>query len=548
MGYQTKPSADLTTWPKGIPYIIGNEGCERFSYYGMNAILYVYLVSMYATVGLEGDASGNLATSTIHLFKTGVYAFPLIGAIIADRFLGKYQTIIWLSLVYCLGHLVLAVTEGSLFGLQMGLLFIAIGSGGIKPCVSANVGDQFGKSNWHLVRKVYQMFYFIINFGSFFAVIFIPLLKEWFGFRVAFGVPGVLMFIATVVFWMGRKDFVHVPPSPGGKIGLVDSLSSILLLMSVGSLVFTVGQPGWIMASVSLTCLALGMWLFAARQRLQPDNGFLAVATFSVQEFTRVHILRAPALAQTTVMNQRSGPGILIKGVAGARIREKFGEEAVDGALAVIRVMTVFAMVTFFWSLFEQHSSSWIRQAIMMNLTLDLPLFGQVEILASQVPSMNPILVMLLIPFLNYAVYPVFEKMGIKATPLRRMTFGMGLASVAFAVVALLQLKIDGQPQHSVSVAWQLLPYILITLAEVLVSVTGLEFAYTQAPQRMKSTIMSFWLLTIAVGNMLVALTAKYSDLKLENFFWLFAFLMAIATCIFGMRAVFYHSKEYPQS
>lgn len=218
MKYQTKPSPDLTTWPKGVPYIIGNEGCERFSYYGMNAILYVYMVSLYAATGLGEEISGNMATSTIHLFKTGVYAFPMIGAILADRFLGKYNTIFWLSIVYCFGHLVLSLTEGTMWGLQLGLALIAIGSGGIKPCVSANVGDQFGKSNWHLVQKVYQMFYFIINFGSFFAVLIIPLLKEWYGFKVAFAVSGILMFIATIIFWMGRYKFVHVPANPGGKL------------------------------------------------------------------------------------------------------------------------------------------------------------------------------------------------------------------------------------------------------------------------------------------------------------------------------------------
>lgn len=548
MKFQTKPSADLSTWPKGIPYIIGNEGCERFSYYGMNAILYVYLISLLATTGLGEDATADLATSTIHLFKTGVYAFPLIGAILADRLLGKYNTIFWLSLVYCMGHLVLSLTEGSLWGLQMGLALIAVGSGGIKPCVSANVGDQFGKSNWHLVQKVYQMFYFIINFGSFFAVLLIPLLKEWFGFKVAFAVPGVLMFVATVIFWMGRYRFVHVPANPGGKIGLLDSASAIFMLMTIGSLMFTMEQPAWIMASVSLGCFSLGFWLFQIRQNLAADNGFMAVSLFAVQEFVKIHILRAPLLAQGAVSGQSSGPRIIIKGQAGARVRKQFGDEAVEGTKAVFRIVSIFLMVSIFWSLFEQHSSSWIRQAIMMDLHFDLPFIGSFTVLASQVPSMNPILVMLLIPFLNYAIYPVFDKLGIKTTPLRRMTIGMGLTAVAFATVALLQIKIDSQVENSVSVAWQLIPYILITLAEVLVSITGLEFAYTQAPQRMKSTVMSFWLLTVAVGNMLVALTAKYSELKLENFFWLFAFLMAIATCIFGMRAAFYTTKDYPQS
>src|SRR5206468_3436537 len=117
-------------------------------------------------IAKDAEAAANSVT---HLFFAGVFALPMIGAIIADRLLGKYRTILYLSLVYCGGHAVLSLFDDKLIGMYVGLALIAIGSGGIKPCVSANVGDQFGKANWHLVRVVYQIFYFSINFGSFFA-------------------------------------------------------------------------------------------------------------------------------------------------------------------------------------------------------------------------------------------------------------------------------------------------------------------------------------------------------------------------------------------
>ncbi len=106
--------------------------------------------------------------------------------------------------------------------MYVGLALIAMGSGGIKPCVSANVGDQFTEKNSGLVPKVFQIFYFIINFGSFFSTILTPILKDKYGPEVAFGVPGILMGVASVVFWLGRKRFVRVPPKPGGKPGLLD--------------------------------------------------------------------------------------------------------------------------------------------------------------------------------------------------------------------------------------------------------------------------------------------------------------------------------------
>src|SRR5688572_2489782 len=142
---RSAPDHEATGWPPGVPYIIGNEGCERFSFYGMRAILTLYLARelyvRHPTFGSDPDTYGQ---SHYHLFNAAVYAFPMIGAVIADRLFGKFQVILYLSLVYCLGHACLAVFEGNVWGFWMGLAFIALGAGGIKPCVSANVGDQFG--------------------------------------------------------------------------------------------------------------------------------------------------------------------------------------------------------------------------------------------------------------------------------------------------------------------------------------------------------------------------------------------------------------------
>lgn len=541
--YRQSPDHNLTGWPSGIKYIVGNEGCERFSYYGMNAILYIYCVSLYASSAINQDAAADMATSTVHLFKTGVYALPMIGAIIADRFLGKYNTILWLSWVYCLGHLVLSMTEGSTTGLVFGLALIAIGSGGIKPCVSANVGDQFGRSNWKYLEKVYQIFYFMINFGSFFAVWFIPLLQIWFGWSVAFAVPGVLMFIATIVFYMGRKEYVHVPAKPGGKLGMLDAASSVMLFLTFGSLFFTSSMPILVSLTVSALCFVLGIMIFSYRQRLEKDDGFLAVSFYMAREWLSDIFARRPVLV--TVSGR--GSGMKEMGKISQQARREFGEEAVEGFKAVLRIMSVFIMVSIFWALFDQHASSWIRQAEMMNRTVSLPLLGTVELLPSQIPSLNPVMVMILIPFWAIVMVPIFNKLGIVMSSLRKMTLGMLLASTSFVAVALIQAKIDSSAPNSVDILWQLIPYFLITLSEVLVSITGLEFAYSQAPRRMKSTVMGFWLLTVALGNALVAFLAHFSHLSLENFFWVFAGLMAVASVIFALRASVYKVRDYTQ-
>jgi POT family proton-dependent oligopeptide transporter len=203
--------------PGGIPYIISNEAAERFSFYGMRTILVIFMTQyLWLMDGIGGsEMSKTQATAYYHDFVAWVYFTPLLGALLADVFLGKYRTIILLSLVYCAGHAALAfmgVTGSSGWWLFAGLLMITIGSGGIKPCVSAHVGDQFGKGNSHLITKVYNWFYFSINLGSVISTLMTPWLLKWYGPHWAFGVPGVLMAIATFLFWKGRHKFIHVPP------------------------------------------------------------------------------------------------------------------------------------------------------------------------------------------------------------------------------------------------------------------------------------------------------------------------------------------------
>jgi POT family proton-dependent oligopeptide transporter len=585
-GYRTAPDHATTAWPPGVPYIVGNEACERFSFYGMRAILYVHLVSLYAEIVNQQQARAY-ATQTNHLFIAGVYALPMIGALVADRLAGKYRTIFYVSLVYCAGHAVLSLYENFLTGMYVGLALIAVGSGGIKPCVSANVGDQFGKGNWFRVRTVYQIFYFSINFGSFFATLLIPWVKDNagellirsapgvfgganpanLGTSIAFGIPGVLMFLATFVFWLGRKKFVHVPPKPGGKIGLLDTCSSVSLFMVVGHLFFTPELLHQVSAfrdnrllewaalgGISGVFLVLGLYLFVLRQNLAPDDGFLAITLHVL----RTHLARLGGGAPTPASEGRpaersivAADGALAKSRFWAPGVERFGLAATEGPVAVFKIISVFFLVSIFWALFDQHSSTWIEQASKM----DLRLWGDRESLLgipnqtlkpSQVPALNPLMVMALIPLMNL-VYLLLDKLGVKTPPLRRVTVGMLVTALSFVSCALLQMRIEASPPRSVWIGWQLVQYLILTIGEVMVSITGLEFAYTQAPKKMKSTVMGFWLLTVTLGNVLVAFLAGFQDLPSAEFFWIFAGLSGAAAVIFGARAYFYVPKDYAQ-
>ena len=439
--------------PRQIAFIIGNEGCERFSFYGMKNILVAFMVE-YMLLS-QGDAKSNY-----HLFVSACYFFPLLGGWLADRFWDKYRTILWLSILYSLGNASLAIFQTRPWGFYGGLFLIALGSGGIKPCVSAFVGDQFDETNKGQARRVFAMFYWIINFGSFFASIAIPKTLKWWGPGVAFGIPGVLMAIATLILWIGRKRYIHVPPVGRSASGLVAVLRSAFRARSMK------GEAG-----------AAGGWL--------------------------------------------------------DRARGEHPAEAIESVRAVGRVLWLFAPVPFFWALYDQKASAWVLQAKRM----DRVVLGS-ELEPSQMLALNPLLVMLLIPLLTGVVYPALARRGRPLEALGRMKAGMFLAVLAFLSVAAIERVLASGAQ--LSVLWQAAPYTLLTLGEVLLATTGLEFAYSQAPVEMKSTLMSLWNITVTVGNLITAQVSKLNVFQGAGEPLFYAGVMLVAAFAFSRLAAGY--------
>ena len=497
----THPPANARI-PRQIPYIIGNEGCERFSFYGMRNILTVFLVSSLL-LHLPESERGAGAKEVFHTFVIGVYFFPLLGGWLADRFFGKYNTILWLSLVYCIGHACLAIFESSRPGFYTGLFLIALGSGGIKPCVSAFVGDQFDQSNKHRAKVVFDAFYWMINFGSFFASLLMPIFLRSYGPSIAFGIPGALMFIATLILWLGRKKYVRVPPAPPNP----DSF------LNVSKTALAAGGAGRVLAIVGVVAAAVSLALI-------PKFGFVVSACLAL-----------------VALIAFGGAGVG-KNLETARGRHP--DHAIEGVRAVLRVLVLFFLVTPFWSLFDQKASTWVLQADAMTK----PSWFQ----SSQMQALNPLLVMILIPFNNLVLYPALQRMGWDMTALRRMGAGIAFAGLSWIAVGAMQLALDGGT--SFSIVWQVLPYALLTLGEVLVSATGLEFAYSQAPQAMKGVLMSFWSLSVTVGNLWVLIvnaavknsavtdaikTTGFGVTAFQMFFFaLFAFAAALAFALYA--------------
>jgi proton-dependent oligopeptide transporter, POT family len=275
--------------PRGIPFIVANEFAERFCYYGINAILSVY---MTGTLHF-GQAR---ATSWQSLFKAGAYFAPLAGAIAADVFWGKYRTIISFSIVYVLGCAILALGPSTPFNLALGLGLMAFGTGGVKPCVSTNVGDQFTSSNQHLIERAFSYFYLSINLGSSISIYKCPEWLDRYGPKVAFGVPAAMMAFATLVFYLGRKRFAVVPPagkqwlrdilSPSG-LRLVGRLLVIYLFVAVFWALWeqSNGQTWTLQATSDLMDKNMGFGLTLLPAQIQVVNGLLILLMVPIFTF-----------------------------------------------------------------------------------------------------------------------------------------------------------------------------------------------------------------------------------------------------------------------
>uniref|UniRef100_A0A3B4ZS56 Solute carrier family 15 member 1-like n=1 Tax=Stegastes partitus TaxID=144197 RepID=A0A3B4ZS56_9TELE len=612
---KTKNKGKVFGYPLSIFFIVVNEFCERFSYYGMRAVLVLYFKYFL----LWDD---DLATSIYHTFVALCYLTPILGAIVADSWLGKFKTIIYLSIVYAIGQVAMAVSaihditdtdrdgkpDNMTFHVALsmvGLLLIALGTGGIKPCVAAFGGDQFSDSQDKQRRTFFSVFYLCINGGSLLSTIITPIIRaqecgihsKQSCYSLAFGVPAALMVVALLVFIVGSGMYYKAEPQ--------------------GNIMLDVCKCIW----------------FAIRNRYRHR---------SKQYPKRTHWMDWA--------------------------EEKYDKLLIAQIKMVLKVLFLYIPLPMFWTLFDQKGSRWTLQATTMDGD-----FGALVIQPDQMQTVNPILILTLVPIMDSLVYPLIKKCGLNFTPLKRMTVGMFMASIAFVCAALVQIEIDktlpvfpsaaqsqlkllnmgnnpitvqlpgnettelpgtmasldyftfeseeimvsiGTPAvtklvslamgkrqtllipsdllgkewkcchfyvlvkkkkkqscwlghtftttelcffiysfqclksitvvqdikpNTASMALQIPQYFFITLGEVMFSVTGLEFSYSQAPSNMKAVLQAGWLFTVAVGNFIVLIVAELAKLpKQWTEYVLFASLLVAVCFIFSGMAYFY--------
>jgi proton-dependent oligopeptide transporter, POT family len=445
-------SSDSSKKPLRLPrstwFIVSTEACERFSFYGMTSILTIYLQTLflhqYAGTITDSvkDAAGAFATERVHLFNAAVYYLPLLGGFLADKYFGRYRTILGLSLFYCLGHGSLALFEGKEWGIYLGLGLIALGAGGIKPCVSAFVADQFDSLDEHGLSKIYGIFYWAVNLGAALAFAIIPAVAEnpHLGYRWAFGIPGIFMAVAALVYWSGTSLYVKRPPQTKSDV------------------------------------------------HLDP-------------------------------------------------------QQRVADRKTLLRIVIVLSPILIFWALYYQLNTSWVLQGSKMQPYYP---FGASDesgssysLNAQTIQSASAILVLILVPVMAIWGYPLMQRVGLPTSMIAKMAMGMVAIASSFVVVGLFQNYLDSGGK--MSILWQLLAYVPLEVGEVMVSVTGLEFAYARAPTRMKSVVMGVWFCITASGNLLVAfitwLNEKWMNLTAAQLFYFYAVLMLCGVAAFLLIA-----------
>ncbi|KAJ5325188.1 Peptide transporter [Penicillium brevicompactum] len=478
------------------------ELCERFTYYGMSGLFQNYVQRPLdgsqgrGALGMDHQGATGLTT----FFQFWCYVTPIIGAVVADQYLGKYKTIVLFCIVYMVGLLILVCTSiptalehgSGLGGFIVAILIIGLGTGGIKSNVAPLIADQYKRKKMAIktiktgervvidpaltIQRIYMIFYGCINVGSL-SLLATPYMEKYIGFWSAYLLCLCMFMVGTLVVILGRKFYVVRPPQ--GSI-ITDAFRALFIMIKNRDM--DAPKPSWQTERHGSTAVT---W----------DDHF-------IDELKR--------------------------------------------ALVACRV---FAFYPIYWVVYGQFSSNFVTQA------------GQME--AHGIPNdlmqnFDPISIIVFIPLLETCVYPIMRRLKIPFRPITRIALGFVVASLAMMYAAIVQhliysagpcygqplcdaSKIDGTAYgNKVHIAIQTPAYVFIGVSEIFASVSGLEYAYTKAPPSMKSFVQSMYLLTNAFGSAIAeALTPAAFD---PAIMWMFVGL-ACASFICGIifYAIFYH-------
>jgi len=661
-------------YPKSVYFIVGNEFCERFSYYGMKAILSIYLKDKL-------HFTENKATVIYHTFSMFCYFTPIFGAMLADMFLGKFKTIVYISLIYVLGHLLKTLAAVPTLGVPpvefslIGLALIAVGTGGIKPCVSAFGGDQFKlPEQARQLQTFFSVFYFAINAGSLISTILTPAIREdveCFGddtcYSLAFGIPAVLMLIATIVIIVGKPLYSMKPPQGnilpkvfgslffaikeklGGEkaehfMDLAKSKYDVQLVEDVKCLlrvlVIYLPLPVW----WALFDQTGSRWTFQATRMngelgsttIKPDqmqviNPLLILFLIPIFDrivyplFAKCGLLVKP-LQRMTAGGLLTAMAFIISGFLELEMMKTYAKIPTpsEAHINAINSLPCFVDVKLMRSGHVQQfmvppHSSFVKfeinpeeyTAFVETNTTCLPGLLTQPKAQTQITATGGKVSSLLITASGGAVVPralsmhedpnkddgsngrfsVIHDLGpvtedntvhlsgsksynvtikkgdaVSQSEYSKIEIGSYNVSLGSAHLGEIQVNQGGVYQvlvakdpetnimtvsqfvltvpNKIHILWLFPQYFVITVGEIMFSITGLEFSYSQAPESMKSVLQAAWLLTVAFGNIIVIIVAEAKAFNQAGEFFMFAGLMIVDMFLFAWLAWRYIPRE----
>ncbi|KAL3536491.1 hypothetical protein ACH5RR_004952 [Cinchona calisaya] len=545
-----KPANRKTTgkW-KACGFILGNECCERLAYYGMSTNLVNYL-------HLQLNQGITAAANNVTNWSGTCYITPLIGAFLADSYLGRYWTIASFSIIYVIGMTLLTLSA-SVHGLKpacdkdscnptstqtavcfTALYLIALGTGGIKPCVSSFGADQFDETDDAERKKkssFFNYFYLSINIGALIASSVLVWIQMNVGWGWGFGIPAVAMAIAVVSFFSGSS--LYRLQKPGGSP--LTRIIQVLVASLRKSHVEVPADKSLLHETADMECN------ITASRKLEHTEKFRFLDKAAVE-------------TEADTVKESVDPWRLCT------------VTQVEELKSILRMLPIWASGIVFSTVYSQMSTMFVLQ----GNTMDQHIGPNFKIPSASLSLFDTLSVIFWAPVYDQIIIPFARKFtGHERgfTQLQRMGIGLVISMFSMVVAGILEVvRLDYVRRNNyydlttipMSIFWQVPQYFLIGCAEVFTFIGQLEFFYDQAPDAMRSLCSALSLTTVALGNylstLLVTIVTKVTTRNgkpgwipdnlnrghLDYFYWLLAILSVLNFFVYLFIAKWYTYKK----
>jgi proton-dependent oligopeptide transporter, POT family len=459
--------------PRGLATLFFTELWERFSYYGMRALLILFMTAAVVDGGLGMDA--QTAGAIYGLYTACVYLFALPGGWVADRLIGQRRAVLWGGVVIALGHFSMAVPAvsgafGELPPFYLGLALIVLGTGLLKPNISTMVGELYPEGGARRDAG-FSIFYMGINIGAFAAPLLVGYLGEKVDWHLGFGVAGVGMVLGVIQYVLGDRHLGEAGLKPNAAYGDAPAGGRSSPLAGIG--------------------LAGVLALFLALMQL-----------FGVVDLT-------------TAVGVAGAGGVIIVSLALFYFGYMFVAGGLDTVekkrLGVIAVLFLFS--AFFWSGFEQAGSS--LNLFAERLT-DRVIAGW-EMPASWLQSVNSVFIISLAPVFAWLWVWLSRRNAEPSSPAK---FALGLVFLGLGFLVMVGASVRAEAGAQVLPTWLILTYLLHTIGELCLSPVGLSTVTKLAPHRVVGQMMGVWFMSISLGNLMAGQVAgQFERLPLPQLF-----------------------------